>query len=142
MTASVVTPALHQIAEDLGMTDSTAQIAFSVFFLGLGFGPFPVVALAELYGRKPVWLGGCICYVLWNSLSPVGNSPGLMIFGRLMTAAGASAGSTVRIPTKAGRALASSSSNKQALLTMSRSSSPVRQWETCSTPRIAASLWH
>lgn len=98
MTASVVTAALHQIAEDLDMTDSTAQIAFSVFFLGLGFGPFLMVALAELYGRKPVWLAGGLCYVLWNSLSPVGNSPGLMIFGRLMTATGASAGSTVRFP--------------------------------------------
>ena len=95
MSASMIAPALDQILKDLNMSPSTGQIAFSVFFLGLGFAPFLVAALAETYGRKPIWLVGNVWYILWNSLCPVGFSPGLMIVGRFMSAAGASVGVTV-----------------------------------------------
>lgn len=95
MSASMIAPALDQISSDLHMSASSGQITFSVFFLGLGFAPFLVAGLAETYGRKPVWLGGNIWYILWNSLCPVGFSSGLMIVGRLMSAAGASVGITV-----------------------------------------------
>ena len=97
MSASMIAPALDQILKDLGMSASAGQIAFSVFFLGLGFAPFLVAALAETYGRRPVWFVGNIWYIIWNSLCPVGFSPALMIVGRLMSAAGASVGITVRL---------------------------------------------
>lgn len=95
MSASMIAPALDQILKDLGMSTSTGQIAFSVFFLGLGFAPFLVAALAETYGRKPIWLAGNVWYILWNSLCPVGFSPAVMILGRFMSASGASVGVTV-----------------------------------------------
>jgi MFS family permease len=52
--------------------------------------------LSEIYGRKPVFLLSNVWYILWNSLCPVGNSPGLMITGRFLAGCGASAGITVR----------------------------------------------
>ncbi|KAK7417068.1 hypothetical protein QQX98_004829 [Neonectria punicea] len=94
----MIAPALDQILDDLGMTTSTGQIAFSVFFLGLGFAPFLVAALAETYGRKPLWLAGNVWYILWNSLCPVGFSPAIMILGRFMSASGASVGVTLTGP--------------------------------------------
>ncbi|KAH7163593.1 major facilitator superfamily domain-containing protein [Dactylonectria estremocensis] len=101
MSASMIAPALDQILRDLGMSTSTGQIAFSVFFLGLGFAPFLVAALAETYGRKPLWLAGNIWYIIWNSLCPVGFSPAVMILGRLMSASGASVGVTLTGPVMA-----------------------------------------
>lgn len=95
MSASMVAPALDQILHDVGMSPTTGQISFSVFFLGLAFAPFIVAPLAETYGRRPVWLVGNIWYIIWNSLCPAGFLPGLMITGRFMSAAGASVGITV-----------------------------------------------
>ncbi|KAJ9148272.1 MFS transporter [Pleurostoma richardsiae] len=98
MSASMIAPALDQVLKDVGMSPSGGQIAFSVFFLGLGFAPFLVAALAETYGRRPIWLLGNVWYIIWNSLCPVGFSPALMIVGRLMAASGASVGITLTGP--------------------------------------------
>ena len=92
MSASMVVPALDQILLDLHMRPFSGQIAFSVFFLGLGFAPFVVAPLSEMYGRRPIWLAGNIVYIIWNSLCPVGYSPALMVVGRLFSAFGASVG--------------------------------------------------
>ncbi|CAI6080304.1 unnamed protein product [Clonostachys chloroleuca] len=98
MSASMIVPALDKILEDLGLGPPTGQIAFSVFFLGLGFAPFVVAPLAELFGRKPVWLAGNIFYVFWNAMCPVRHSPALMIIGRLLSGSGASVGITLTGP--------------------------------------------
>lgn len=91
----MITAALSDISKDLGIDASTAQIVFATYFLGLAFGPFVSAAFAEVYGRKWVWVAGNVWYIVWNGISPVGNSKSLMIVGRLMTGFGASAGSVV-----------------------------------------------
>ena len=93
----MIAPALPQILHDVGMSISSGQIAFSVFFLGLGFTPFIIAPIAEMYGRRRIWLFGNVWFILWNSLSPVGNNAGLMIAGRFLSASGASVGITVRL---------------------------------------------
>lgn len=95
MTASMIAAALGDISADLRINAATAQIVFSTYFLGLAFGPFVIAAFAEVYGRKWTWVAGNVWYILWNGISPVGNSKELMIVGRLMTGFGASAGVTV-----------------------------------------------
>ncbi|KAH8767338.1 major facilitator superfamily domain-containing protein [Diaporthe sp. PMI_573] len=101
MTASMIAAALGDISNDLGIDAATAQIVFATYFLGLAFGPFVIAAFAEVYGRKWVWVAGNLWYILWNGISPVGNSKDLMIVGRLMTGFGASAGVTLTGPTMA-----------------------------------------
>lgn len=96
MSASMIAPALGQIALDLRISASTAQITMSSFFLGLAFAPLVIAALSEMYGRKRVWVACNVWYVLWNALCPVGKSAGVMIVGRIMTGAGACVGVTVR----------------------------------------------
>ncbi|PCG91885.1 Major facilitator superfamily domain, general substrate transporter [Penicillium occitanis (nom. inval.)] len=56
MTTSVVAPALPQIAADLNLSASRAQLAFSIFVLGQAFGPFVIAPMSEVFGRKPVWV--------------------------------------------------------------------------------------
>lgn len=97
MTASVTAAALNQIAGDVGMSVAQAQISFSIYFLGMALSPFFIAALSEMYGRRPVWLGSNVYFIIWNTLCPVGRNKVLMILGRFMAAAGASAGVIVRL---------------------------------------------
>ncbi|KAK8088785.1 hypothetical protein PG997_003746 [Apiospora hydei] len=98
MSVSIVAPALGRIAEDLGMSESVMQVAFSVYTLGLAFGPFIIGPLSELYGRKPVWIACNVWYVLWNSLCPVGSNQGMMILGRLLAGSASSVGISLTGP--------------------------------------------
>ncbi|KAI1311415.1 major facilitator superfamily domain-containing protein [Xylaria venustula] len=82
ITASVTAAALGDIARDLHLDAATAQISFSVYFLGLAFGPFPIAAISEMNGRRNIWIACNIWFILWNSLCPVGYSKDLMIAGR------------------------------------------------------------
>lgn len=100
MSASMLAAAENQIARDLSVSSSTVQIIFSTFFLGLAFGPFLIAAVSEMNGRKNIWGFSCVWYILWSSISPLGNSTALMIVGRFMAGVGASVGITVStIPT-------------------------------------------
>lgn len=101
MAASVGASALNDISRDLHIDASTTQITFSVYFLGLGLGPFLVAAFSELTGRKLIWAACNVWFVLWNALCPVGYSAGLMIVGRLMSGVGAAAGITLTAPVMA-----------------------------------------
>ncbi|KIW16879.1 hypothetical protein PV08_04069 [Exophiala spinifera] len=92
MSASVVSPALPVIARDLGLGESTMQITFSIYMLGLGLGPFFIAACSETFGRRPIWFCSHVFYIFWNTLCPAGNSPPLMIAGRFLSGIGASVG--------------------------------------------------
>ncbi|GKT82407.1 major facilitator superfamily transporter [Colletotrichum tofieldiae] len=95
MSTSMMAAALGKIGHDLGIDESTTQITFSIFVLGLAFAPFPIASFSEMYGRKPVWLFCNGFYVLWNALCPVGSLPALMVVGRFLAGSGASVGITV-----------------------------------------------
>lgn len=95
MTTSIVAPALPQIAKDLKLGDSETQMAFSIFVLGQAVGSLLIGPLSEVFGRKPLWVGCTIFYILWNSLCPVGKSKPMLIVGRLLAGAGGSCGAIV-----------------------------------------------
>jgi predicted MFS family arabinose efflux permease len=95
MSASMIAPSLGDIAHDLRISASTAQITLSAYFLGMAFAPLLIASLSEMYGRKRVWVACNAWYVLWNVLCPVGNKSSVMIVGRIMTGAGSCVGITV-----------------------------------------------
>ncbi|KAF3043584.1 linoleoyl-CoA desaturase activity protein [Didymella keratinophila] len=101
MSASMTAAALGDIAHDLKIGASTAQITLSSYFLGMAFAPFLIAAMSEMCGRKRVWVACNTWYILWNALCPAGNSAPLMIVGRFMTGAGASVGVTLNGPVMA-----------------------------------------
>ena len=95
MSTSMMAAALTLIAHTLQMNATEAQVAFSIFVLGLAFAPFLLAPLSEMYGRRYFWIVSNLWYILWNTICPVGHSRGLMIFGRFMAGSGASVGVTV-----------------------------------------------
>ncbi|KAI1107955.1 putative florfenicol exporter [Jackrogersella minutella] len=101
MSASIMAAALGNISHDLNIGASTAQITLSIYFLGLGVGPFFIAALCEMNGRKNIWVTSNLWFLLWNALCPVRKSKALMIIGRFLAAAGAGAGITLTGPVMA-----------------------------------------
>lgn len=99
MSASMMAAALPAIGRDLHMGSTEVQISFSIYLLGLAFGPFLIGPASEMFGRKSVWIFCNLWYIFWNSMCPVGKSKAVMVVGRLLAGAGASCGTTVSIPT-------------------------------------------
>lgn len=95
MSASMIAPSLPAIARDLHISDSVAQITLSAYFLGMAIAPFLIASASEIWGRKLVWIVCNAVYIVWNALCPVGGKAELMIVGRVLAGAGASAGVTV-----------------------------------------------
>ncbi|KAF3026804.1 hypothetical protein E8E14_014917 [Neopestalotiopsis sp. 37M] len=98
MSTSMMASALGQIGHDLGIGESTTQVTFSIFVLGLAFAPFPIASFSEMYGRKPVWLFCNAFYILWNAVCPIGRSAALMVIARFLAGSGASVGITLTGP--------------------------------------------
>lgn len=134
MSASIIAAALDNISRDLGTDASTTQITLSIYFLGLGVGPFFIAALCEMNGRKNIWIVSNIWYILWNALCPVGTSRALMIIGRFLSATGAAAGVIVRIDPPQNMMM------KYVLRQSPLSSLRDLSWRTCTTPKTEASL--
>lgn len=94
----MIAPALPTIQRDLHLSATETQITFSIFILGLAFAPFLIGPASEVVGRKSLWIGCNLFYVLWNSLCPVGKSKGTLVAGRFLAGSGASVGITLTGP--------------------------------------------
>ncbi|KAI1845285.1 hypothetical protein JX266_008595 [Neoarthrinium moseri] len=90
MSGAMLAPALHSIAHDLETDEEETQIFLSIFILAFAFGPMVLSPLAEVFGRRPVWLLGSCFYVLWNTVAGFSQTPGLMIASRVLSGIGAS----------------------------------------------------
>jgi MFS family permease len=94
----MIAPALPSIRQDLCLSPTETQITFSIFILGLAFAPFLIGPASEVFGRKPLWLGCNVFYIVWNSLCPVGTSGPMLVVGRFLAGSGASVGITLTGP--------------------------------------------
>lgn len=74
ISASMIAAALGDISRDLNIDNYTAQIIFSIYFLGLAIGPFAAAAadFSEIRLFCNAW------YILWNAFCPLANSKALM----------------------------------------------------------------
>ncbi|KAM0818956.1 putative Major facilitator superfamily (MFS) profile domain-containing protein [Seiridium cardinale] len=98
MSGAMLAPALHYIAKDLHTTEEETQIFLSIFVLAFAFGPMVLSPLAEVFGRRPVWLVASCFYILWNTVAGFSRTPGLMIASRVLSGIGASAEFAVTQP--------------------------------------------
>ncbi|KAK9799143.1 putative Major facilitator superfamily (MFS) profile domain-containing protein [Seiridium cardinale] len=85
MSGAMLAPALHYIAKDLHTTEEETQIFLSIFVLAFAFGPMVLSPLAEVFGRRPVWLVASCFYILWNTVAGFSRTPGLMIASRVLS---------------------------------------------------------
>ncbi|KAI1414126.1 MFS general substrate transporter [Hypoxylon sp. FL1857] len=91
MSGAMLAPALESISADLGTGEEETQIFLSIFVLAFAFGPMVLSPLAEVFGRRPVWILSSCFYILWNTVAGFSRTPGLMIASRILSGIGASA---------------------------------------------------
>ncbi|KAI0106891.1 MFS general substrate transporter [Daldinia grandis] len=91
MSGAMLAPALKSIAADLETDEEEAQIFLSIFVLAFAFGPMVLSPLAEVFGRRPVWMLSSCFYILWNTVAGFSQTPGLLIASRILSGVGASA---------------------------------------------------
>ncbi|KAF2868317.1 major facilitator superfamily transporter [Massariosphaeria phaeospora] len=98
MSGSMLAPALSVIGRDLDVSEAGASMSLSIFILAFGFGPLVLAPMSETFGRRPVWIFGCLWYTVWNTVCGFANSRELLIAGRLLAGLGASAEFAVSRP--------------------------------------------
>lgn len=93
--AVLFTPALPSMATFFDVSESTAQLAVTIYLLGYALGQLPYGPLSNRFGRISALNIGIILQLLGTALcivSIIGHSFSLMIMGRFVMAVGASVG--------------------------------------------------
>ena len=99
MSSTMLAPALSDIGRDLSMGVAETQLTLSIFVLSFAFGPMVLAPLAEIYGRRRVWIICSLFYTILNMVCGFSRNKALMISGRLLSGLGASVQFAVRIGT-------------------------------------------
>lgn len=71
ISASMLAPALNNIGDGLGISESEANMVVSIFVLVFAFGPMVLALLAEVFGHRWVWILSSTWYILWNIFAPL-----------------------------------------------------------------------
>jgi predicted MFS family arabinose efflux permease len=93
--AMLLTPALPMMAQSLAITAEHVQLVVSVYLAGYALGMLPYGPFANRFGRKPTLYFGLVLAIIGALISVVAGCFqlfGLLVFGRLVTAVGASVG--------------------------------------------------
>ncbi|MBS0605655.1 MAG: multidrug effflux MFS transporter [Parachlamydiales bacterium] len=93
--AVLFTPALPSIQEFFDISVGKAQLTVTTYLIGYAFAQLPYGPIANRYGRKPaLYLGISLAIIgsLLCALSAPAHSFGLLLFGRIIQALGASVG--------------------------------------------------
>lgn len=85
-------PALPLLAHDLKIGEAEAQLAISVYLMGLGAGQLIVGPAADSMGRKPVMMIGLACYIAGTAGAAFAPNLSVLIVARLIQALGGAAG--------------------------------------------------
>jgi multidrug resistance protein len=87
----MLAPAEKQISDDLQITEPYQWLLVnSLILVGVGLAPLLLAPLSEVYGRKPVLIGPCIFFVIWNTACGAATTRGQLLAFRLLSGFGAS----------------------------------------------------
>lgn len=91
LSIDAMLPALPNIGEDLGVSDSNdTQLVISMFFLGTVFGELLFGAFADAYGRRAAVFSGVSIYLMGTLLAIFADSMWILLLGRVLQGFGIS----------------------------------------------------
>lgn len=86
----MLTPCEEPITASLSLTQSYQwYLINSLILVGVGFGPLVLAPLSEVYGRRPVLLGGSALFIVWNTAGGGVQSYDQLLAFRLLSGFGA-----------------------------------------------------
>ena len=88
----VFLPALPAIQEDFAVGAVTAQLAFSLSAFAIAVATLFYGPISDRVGRRPALIGGLLIYLVGSVICAVAPSIAVLIVGRVVQAAGGSAG--------------------------------------------------
>nr|WP_294519378.1 multidrug effflux MFS transporter [uncultured Rhodopila sp.] len=88
----VIVPALPATARALDMSISTAQLAITLYLVGLAAGQLLYGPISDRYGRRPVLLAGLTLFTLASVVTAIAPSGEVLIGARILQSLGGCAG--------------------------------------------------
>lgn len=88
LSTNIILPSLRSISEEMNVPMRDGGLLLSSFFVVFAMGQLVVGPLADRYGRKWMVLGGLALFALGSFIAALAHSLPMMIFGRMVQAAG------------------------------------------------------
>jgi DHA1 family bicyclomycin/chloramphenicol resistance-like MFS transporter len=85
-------PALATVAHDLQASPTSVQLTISLYVLGLAFGQLAYGPLSDLYGRRPLLLGGLALFTMAGVVCLLAKGVETLIVARFVQALGGCSG--------------------------------------------------
>jgi len=85
-------PALATVAHDLRASPASVQLTISLYVLGLAFGQLAYGPLSDLYGRRPLLLGGLALFTMAGIVCMLAKGVETLIVARFIQALGGCSG--------------------------------------------------
>jgi DHA1 family bicyclomycin/chloramphenicol resistance-like MFS transporter len=85
-------PALPAIQKGFAADPGTAQLTLTLAMLSIGVATLAFGPLSDRFGRRPVLLAGIVLFLVGSVVAALAPTIGVLIGGRIVQAAGASAG--------------------------------------------------
>lgn len=95
ISETIYTPSLPDIADALGVSNSSVQLTLSIYFIGFAFGVFSWGWISDFIGRRPAMLGGLVFYGIGSALCFFADTISFLIVSRFIQAFGAATGSII-----------------------------------------------
>lgn len=95
ISETIYTPSLPDIADALGVSNSSVQLTLSIYFIGFALGVFCWGWISDIIGRRPAMLGGLVFYGIGSALCFYADTISILIISRFIQAFGAATGSII-----------------------------------------------
>lgn len=88
-------PAIPAVKAEFGLTDSLAQLTFSIGIFAMAISTLVYGTLADRYGRRPVLMGGLALFLAGCAVLATANSFAALLVGRIVQGVGAGCATTL-----------------------------------------------
>ena len=95
ISMALYTPAMPELVEAFGTTESMIKLTLSLYFGGFACAQLVSGTLSDAFGRRPVTIAFMIIYLIGSLMSAFAPTVEVLIAGRVVQGIGASAGMTV-----------------------------------------------
>ncbi|KAI6708684.1 MFS multidrug resistance transporter [Diplocarpon mali] len=84
MGSVILLPALPELAVDLGTTPTITNLSVAMYMLSMSVFPLWWSSFSETLGRRSIYLTSFVLFTMWNIISAISTSMGMLIVMRVL----------------------------------------------------------